>query len=315
MKETEWVGIDVSKTHLDIFAVGRHRRFRVKDEIETAVGWIGETKPDGIVLEATGGYERPIAMALQKSGFCVCIVNPRQVRDFAKSRGRLAKTDKLDAQMLAEFGAANRPRVTIITTESHERLRNVVSRRDQVVELRKIAKQHLEHTTDPKMLSRAKELLKKIAREVTALDAMAQKLVTEDPELTKKSERLQTMPGIGPVIAAGLLVHMSELGSLTKTQVAALAGLAPMNCDSGAMRGQRHIQGGRDQARRLLYLAAIVNRRCKISPYKEKFAQLRERGKPVKVAVVAVARLIVVAINSMMKHGTNFGERSLSSAR
>jgi transposase len=314
MNEKIWVGVDVSKTHLDIFAAGRHQRFRVKDDLEAAVRWIEATKPVGIVLEATGGYERTIALALQKAGQQACIVNPRQVRDFAKSRGRLAKTDKLDAQMLAEFGAANQPRVTYVTTENQERLRSVVSRREQVVELRQMAKQHLEHTTDRKMLERAKKLVSKLSREVAALEAMAQKLVKADTELTKKSDRLQTMPGIGPVIAAGLLVHLSELGSLTKAQIAALAGLAPMNCDSGAMRGQRHIQGGRDHARRLLFLAAIVNRRCKVSPYKDKFAQLRERGKPVKVAIVAVARHILVAINSMLKNDTDFAPRSLSQA-
>lgn len=314
MSQKHWAGIDVSKTHVDVSVCGAHRRFRARDEISNAVSWLARFELEGVVLEATGGYERAIALALQKAGQCVCIVNPHQVRLFARSRGRLAKTDKLDAQVLAEFGAANAPRVTPIVTQSQERLRSIISRRDQVAELRKMAKQHLEHTTDTTMRQRAEKLLTKLSREVAQLDAIAAKLVSEDPELTKKSERLQTMPGVGPVIAAGLLVHLSELGSLTKAQIAALAGLAPMNCDSGAMRGQRHIQGGRENARRLLYLAAIVNRRCKVSPYKDKFAQLRERGKPVKVAVVAIARCILVALNSMMKNDTDFKSRTLSLA-
>ena len=311
MEKKHWAGIDVSKTHLDVSVAETHRRFRARDEISKAVSWLTSFELEGVVLEATGGYERAIALALQKAGQRVCIVNPHQVRLFARSRGRLAKTDKLDAQILAEFGAANRPRVTPEVTAAQQRLRNIISRRDQVAELRKMAKQHLEHTTDRTMRERAEKILSKLTREVAQLDAMAAKLVSEDEELTKKTKRLQTMPGVGPVIAAALLVHLAELGSLTKTQIAALVGLAPMNCDSGAMRGQRHIQGGREHARRLLYLAAIVNRRCKVSPYKDKFAQLRERGKPVKVAVVAVARHILVALNSMVKNAKDFEPRTL----
>jgi transposase len=302
---SDWVGIDVSKTHLDVCIGRQHRRFRVKDQFDEAVAWISSSQPQGIVVEATGGYERPIATALQQR-HAVSVVNPRCVRDFAKSRGRLAKTDVLDAQVLVDFGAANKPRPTRIPSEVEVRLRAAVARRDQVADLRQTAKQHLEHTDDALMLKRAKRLVAALEREVRQLDALVAKIVSQDEALKARTERLRTAPGIGPVIAAGLVVHMPELGTLTKAEAAALAGLAPMNCDSGAMRGQRHIQGGRYRVRKMLFLAATVNQRCRVSPFKDRFQALTQRAKPPKVARVAVARKLLLTLNAMLKNGTDF---------
>jgi transposase len=300
-----WVGIDVSKSHLDVFAGKEHRRFRVKDQFDDVVGWISELKPEGVVLEATGGYETAIATALQKQ-HRVAVVNPRQVRDFARSRGRLAKTDKLDARLLADFGAVNKPRAARILSEAEQKLRAAVTRRDQVADLRQTAKQHLEHITDPGMLKRARELVASLAKEVRVLNAIIQKIIESEAALAARAKRLQTAPGIGPVISAGLLVHMPELGALTRGQTAALAGVAPMNHDSGATRGQRHIQGGRHRVRQMLFIAATVNQTCRVSRFKDRFNALVARAKPKKVARIAVVRKLLITLNSMLKNGVDY---------
>lgn len=301
----QWVGIDVSKTHLDVFAGGRHRRFRIADQFDEAVSWVSESKPQGIVLEATGGYEQRIAKALEASHH-VAVVNPLHVRNFAKSRGRLAKTDKLDARLLAEFGEVNKPRMTRALSDVEGRLRAAVQRRDQVADLRQLAKQHVEHTDDPTMLREAKKLVATLHDEVRKLDAIVAKILKDDAVLKARATRMRTMPGIGPIIAAALLVYLPELGSISKGQVAALAGLAPMNCDSGMVRGQRHIRGGRFRVRKALFIAATVNMRCRISAFKDRFLALTARAKPPKVARIAVARKILVALNSMLKNGTDY---------
>ena len=174
---------------------------------------------------------------------------PGHVRNFAKSRGRLAKTDKLDARLLAEFGEVNKPRMTRALSDVEGRLRAAVQRRDQVADLRQLAKQHVEHTDDPTMLREAKKLVATLHDEVRKLDAIVAKILKDDAVLKARATRMRTMPGIGPIIAAALLVYLPELGSISKGQVAALAGLAPMNCDSGMVRGQRHIRGGRFRVR------------------------------------------------------------------
>jgi transposase len=305
MESESWVGIDVSKSHFDVCIGREHRRFRTKDEFEAAVAWVDEARPAGVVVEATGGYEIELTKALQ-SKHRVAVVNPRQVRDFARSRGRLAKTDRLDARLLAEFGSVNKPRATRVLSEVERRLRAVVSRRDQVSDLRQVARQHLEHTTDPTMLKRAKKVVAVLDKEVRMLDALVAKTLGESEELAARAKRLQTAPGIGPVIAAVLIVHMPELGSLTRGQAAALAGVAPMNQDSGTMRGQRHIQGGRRRVRQMLFIAATVNQRYRDSRFKDRFCALVARAKPKKLARIAVVRKLLLTLNAMLKQGKDY---------
>ena len=169
-------------------------------------------------LEATGGYEQRIAKALEASHH-VAVVNPLHVRNFAKSRGRLAKTDKLDARLLAEFGEVNKPRMTRALSDVEGRLRAAVQRRDQVADLRQLAKQHVEHTDDPTMLREAKKLVATLHDEVRKLDAIVAKILKDDAVLKARATRMRTMPGIGPIIAAALLVYLPELGSISKGQV------------------------------------------------------------------------------------------------
>jgi len=305
--EATWAGIDIGKTHIDVFA-GKHRRFRVKDQLADAVSWLSSKQPKGIVVEATGGYEMVVVFALQQAKLSVSVINPAYARSFAQSRGRLAKTDKLDAKLLADFGVANTPRETAKVSAPALRLRAIVSRRNQVAELRRIAKQQLEHTTDEEMLTSAKALVADLEKKVRELDKLATAAANADETLRVKAQRLQTAPGIGAINSLTLLVHLPELGTLNREQIAALAGLAPMNCDSGAMRGERHIRGGRTIVRKALFLASVVNSTCKKSVFKDRYNALRAKGKPVKVARIAVARSLVVTLNAMMATSTDFDE-------
>lgn len=305
--EATWAGIDIGKTHIDVFA-GKHRRFRVKDQLVDAVSWLSSRQPKGIVVEATGGYEMVVVFALQQAKLPVSVINPAYARSFAQSRGRLAKTDKLDAKLLADFGVANTPRETAKVSAPALRLRAIVSRRNQVAELRRIAKQQLEHTSDEEMLTSAKALWADLDRKVRELDKLATAAANADETLRTKAERLQTAPGIGAINSLTLLVHLPELGTLNREQIAALAGLAPMNCDSGATRGERHIRGGRTIVRKALFLAAVVNSTCKKSVFKDRYNALRAKGKPVKVARIAVARSLLVTLNAMLATSTSFDE-------
>lgn len=315
MAKSAWMGIDVSKTHVDIFFEGTHKRFRVSDAIDDCVAWVQKAAPRGVVVEATGGYEQHLVQRLQRAKQAVSVVNPCWVRDFAKSRGRLAKTDKLDAKLLAEYGERMQPRRTPAVTKSSARLRSIVTLRHQIADLRMTAKQYAEHGST-NLAARIQKIVRYLQKQVNELDALAEKEIAKDEALTTRSKRMQSVPGIGPVIAAGLLVYMPELGTLTRAQTAALAGLAPMNCESGAHRGQAHIRGGRADVRRLLFLAAIVNCRCKASPFKQSFQALRARGKAAKTAAIATARRIVIAVNAMLKTSTDFStERALSATR
>jgi transposase len=306
MTNSNWVGVDVSKSHLDVFASGKHRRFRVSDQVEEAVAWIAQTKPEGIVVEATGGYEQQIVVPLQKAKQPVSVVNPARARDFAKSAGRLAKTDKLDAKLLSDFGGAMKPRPSAKVPEALLRLRSVVTLRQQLTDLRKTAKQYVEHTSDEEMRTKLAALIEHLKKEIDTLEATASKVIAESAPLAAKSKRMQTMPGIGPVISAVLLVHLPELGELRRAQVCALAGLAPMNRDSGSKIGRAHICGGRSIVRTMLFLAAVSNQRHRSSPYKDSFRAHRERGKPAKTAAVATARRILCGLNAMLKSETDF---------
>lgn len=305
MMKNSWVGVDVSKSYLDVSVGEEHKRFRTSTQLDEAAAWIDAREPIGVVVEATGGYERPLVRLLQQQ-HDVAVVNPRCVRDFAKSRGLLAKTDKLDARVLAQFGVANTPRITRRESAFGVELRAVVSRREQVVELRKLSKQHLATIENAAMLEQAKKLVKELDAHVRALEKVAMQLVRKDAAIEERVRRLQTAPGIGRVLAISLTVHIPELGTLTKGEVAALAGLAPMNCDSGEMRGQRHIRGGRPRVRQAAYIAAAVSLRCTKSPFRDLIQRLRQQGKPAKVALVAAARHILIALNAMLKTSTDF---------
>jgi transposase len=299
---SEFVGVDVSKATLDVgFHPSKKTRQAANDDagIEAVVHELVAARPVIVVMEATGGFEEQLAWALTGAGIPVAVVNPRQVRDFAKAIGRLAKTDKIDALVLAHFGEAAQLKPTPLTDDLTKELEAQVARRRQLVEML---------TAEQNRLARAKRSVRKdiqahvewLRKRVKDIDRDLGELIRQSPAWREREELLQSVPGVGPVVARTLLAELPELGTLSRGKLAALVGLAPFNCDSGQMRGQRRIWGGRATVRVALYMAALVGTRCN-PVLKAMYDRLLAAGKPKKVAVVACARKLLHILAAMMR--------------
>lgn len=254
-----------------------------------------------VICEATGGYERALVLALHQAGVAVSVINPRQVRDFARARGRLAKTDAIDAALLRDYGIALRPAPDAPPLEGEAEFAELVRARQELVALLTDELNRREHATVPALvklsLARERQLKKQLAR----LDQLIDAHVAARPALTAKAERLQQVRGVGRVSAFTVLALLPELGRLGDAQAAALAGVAPLNRDSGQFRGQRHIHGGRAAVRRVLYMAALAAT-IHNPILKAFYQQLKARGKPSKVALTAVMRKLVILLNRLLKN-------------
>jgi transposase len=253
-----------------------------------------------IVLEASGGYERPAAVALIDRGLRVAVVNPRQTRKFAAALGRLAKTDRIDAAVLAHFAEAIRPAARAVTNDALDRLQKLLARRRQLVVMRNAEKQRLGKATDPITQRSLKAMITSLDKQLGVIDKAIGRLIEADPALAEKLERLKTVPGIGDVSARTLLAELPELGLASRHEIAALSGVAPISRDSGRYRGRRKIQGGRVEVRAPLYMATLVAIRHNpvIRPF---YRRLREAGKPAKVALVACMRKLLTMLNAMLR--------------
>lgn len=261
-----------------------------------------------IVLEATGGYERGVVAALGGAGLPVVVVNPRQVRDFAKSTGQLAKTDQLDAHVLADFGARIKPELRPLQSEEQEELRDFLNRREQVMQMVVQEKNRLLQATGRRLQHRRKEIKKHIDfldRELKLLDSDLDDTLKKSPIWKESDDLLQTVPGIGKQSARVLIGLMPELGTVSARQIARLAGLAPMNRDSGKMRGKRFTGGGRSRVRAALYMATLTAIRCN-PVIIEYYRRLLKAGKPTMVAMVACMRKLLVTLNAMLKTKTQW---------
>ena len=254
-----------------------------------------------ILCEATGGYQNALVAALHRHGLAVSVLNPRQVRDFARSRGLLAKTDRLDAKVLADFGPANAPAPDAPKPAALQRLAALLAARDHLVAARAEEKTRLHQIEDRWLRAQTTRTIGFYDREIAKLEAQLLALRDADSELQRKAARLDEAPGIDWRSALGLLGYLPELGTLSRRAIAKLAGLAPLNHDSGQLRGQRHIAGGRAPVRRLLYLASLTAIR-KNPLLKTFYEKLRAAGKPAKVALTAVARKLLILLNSALKN-------------
>lgn len=300
-----FVGIDVSKAHLDLAVrpSGQHHRVPHDDAgIATVVACLHELQPARIVLEASGGLERTLAATLATAGLPLAVVNPRQVRDFAKATGQLAKTDTLDAHVLARFAEAVRPEPRPLPDEATQTLRTLVTRRHQIVEMRTAERTRLA-SAPPTLRPRIAAHLAWLDEELTRLEQDLDQTLRQSPLWRQQEDLLRSVPGIGPAVSATLLAELPELGTLTRTQLAALVGVAPLNRDSGAWRGQRTIWGGRAQVRAALYMAAMVATRWNPT-LRTFYQQLLARGKAKKVALVACMRKLLTILNAILKHRT-----------
>jgi transposase len=296
-------GLDIAKATLDLHLQGQAWSFPHDPpgcaDLLARLQLCGG--PVQVICEATGGWERPILGALHAAGQAVSVVNPRQVRDFARSRGQRAKTDRLDARILAEFGAAHHPTPTPAPSPIQSELAAWVTRREQVQAMLR-AERTRQIPALPKSI--AKELSASILRlekQLRKITAHLASLLASTPELAAKAARLCSIQGVGPGTAATLLGHLPELGTLTKQTCASLAGLAPFNHDSRPRQGQRHIAGGRASVRCALYMAALTALRC--NPVLKPFYQrLRLAGKPFKLALIATARKLLTTLNTLLQN-------------
>jgi transposase len=305
------VGIDVAKYSLDVYVASEGRSFTVKNSTAGLKQLVDELPVAGsclVVVEATGGYQSRAVGALVAAGHQVAVVNPRQVRDFARGLGILAKTDRLDARVIARFGEHTSPRTVEVSSEKQAELRELVSRRRQLVELRTAEQNRLETTLTKLVRKNVRHLVEQLDKQIRQLEEAIGQLVESQPELASKAALLHSVPGVGPVTITSLLVDLPELGRLDRQQIAALVGVAPFNRDSGKFHGRRRIWGGRAAVRRVLYMAALTARRC--NPFIRAFAQrLEAAGKPLKVVLTACMRKLLVILNSMVKNNLSWNPK------
>jgi transposase len=304
MSATVYVGVDVSKARLDV-AMRPEGHFCVANDeqgIARVVERLCTAHATRVVLEATGGLEMPLAGALAAVGVPVVVVNPRHVRDFAKAAGKLAKTDALDAQVLAHFAEVMRPELRPLPDEQTQTLAAILTRRRQLVEMLTAEKNRLGSARKPVRKS-LRTHIAWLERELAHTDSDLAQAIRESPVWQEKGELLRSTPGVGPVLTTTLLANLPELGTLTGKQIAALAGVAPLNRDSGTLRGKRTVWGGRAPIRATLYMAALVAAR--FNPVIREFYQrLCAAGKAKKVALTACMRKLLIILNAMLKHRT-----------
>jgi transposase len=304
MNSLVFVGIDVSQARLDI-AVRPGASFSIthgESAIATLVEQLRALSPTLIVLEATGGMEIPLTSALATADLPVVVVNPRQVRDFAKASGHLAKTDALDAQVLAQFAEVMRPQPRPLPDAATRALAAQLTRRRQLVEMLTAEKNRLLSASSP-IRKRVRTHIVWLERELEHTNTDLAEAIRQSPVWREKDELLRSVPGVGPVVTSTLLASLPELGTLTNKQIAALVGVAPLNRDSGTLRGRRTVWGGRAQVRAVLYMGALVAAR--FNPVIRAFYQrLWRAGKAKKVALTACMRKLLVILNTMIKHRT-----------
>lgn len=305
------VGIDVSKASLDV-AFGPD--LPVQSFSNEPAGHRALTKAlakhttSRIVMEATGGYEHTLLRHLVDRHLPAIRVNPRQVRDFARATGILAKTDSIDARVLVHFGAAVEPIQRPLPSVKQERIARLQTRRGQLVCMRIAESNRLQQTTDDLLVRTMKAVIKSIDEQIELIEAESADVIAEHAQLKRTYEILTSVPGVGPVTASVLMGGMPELGQLSRQEAASLAGLAPFNQDSGTHRGQRHIRGGRAPVRTALYMATLSSLRCN-PVIVEDFKRLTAAGKPGKVAMTACMRKLLTILNALVRDNVSWGEK------
>ena len=304
MSENVFVGVDVSKASLDVAVLPGGKTSRVSNTpegIANLVETLQAATPQCIVMEATGGYESEAALELAAVGLPVHVINPRQVRDFAKATGQLAKTDRIDALILARFAEAIQPPVRPLPDPAARELSALVTRRRQIVEMLTAEKNRLSRSSGP-VARNIRSHIAWLEKQLKKLNKDLEDMLRSNRVWSEKASLLQSVPGIGPTTAITLLAELPELGELNRREIAALAGVAPFCRDSGTLRGTRTIWGGRAHARRALYMAALVASRHN-QPIRSFYQRLLDRGKKKKTALTACMRKLVVILNAILRDG------------
>lgn len=310
---TQYIGIDVSKDHLDVSTEDGNTVFRVanNDVGQTDLqNRLNTLKPTLVVLEATGGFELDVVLMLGSSKIPVAVVNPRQVRHFAKALGIMAKTDDIDARVLARFGAATKPAPQPVPDDETLELEALLLRRRQLVAMLATERNRLATFSVTRKIGAEvavksiKSTIDWLVKQLESLDKTTHDHLKKSPLWREKEDLLRSVPGVGPVTARTLLADLPELGTLDRKRIAALAGLAPFNHDSGYHSGRRHIAGGRASVRSALYMACVAALRC--NPVMKAFYDRLRATKPVKVALVACMRKMLTILNSIAKKQTSW---------
>lgn len=308
------IGIDVSKRLLEVAVHENDFHYRCPNQASAFGALLAELivlRAARIVVEATGGLEKPVVAALHAAGLPVVVINPRQVRAFAKAIGQLAKTDRLDAGVLAHFGAAIKPPLRPLKSTDEQELEALMGRRAQLIEMLVAEKNRHNSAASDLVRETIKEHLDWLEDRIAELDEQLQACVVSSTAWQNKDAILQSVPGIGRVVSFSLLAELPELGTLNRQRVSKLVGVAPLNCDSGQQRGRRHIFGGRARVRSMLYMAAFTATR--FNPViKEFYQRLRAKGKPHKVAMTACMRKLLSIINLMVRNQTRWRTDSVS---
>jgi transposase len=301
--EPQWVGIDVSQSWLDIVLRPARTYWRVSNQ---EAGWaellehLKSRSINLIVIESTGGMERGIVQVLQQQGLSVAVINPKRARDFAKASGRLAKTDRIDAQVLAHFAEAIQPIPKPLAAEAQEALSDLVKRRQQVVEMLNSERRRLHSVRNRSAKADIETHIEWLKERVKSLDTEIDELRKDNDTWQQQYQWLTSVPGVGRVVATTLLATLPELGNLPTKQLSSLVGIAPLNCDSGKMRGKRRIVGGRALVRSTLYMSALVA--IQHNPAIAAFYQrLLQAGKAKKVALIACAHKVLGILNAIVK--------------
>jgi transposase len=303
-----FIGIDVSKRLLEVAVHESNYHFRCANQERDFGQLIAEAlalQPERIVLEATGGLEIPVTAALHAVGLPVVVVNPRQVRNFAKAVGHLAKTDRLDAGVLAHFAAAIKPPLRPIKSSADLELDALLARRCQLVEMLAAEKNRRGAAPTSTVRQEVAAHIEWLEQRIAVIDSQLKAQLQSSSVWRVKDDLLQSVPGIGPVVSLSLLAELPELGTLNRQQAAKLVGVAPLNRDSGEQRGTRHIYGGRARVRSALYMAALTATRCN-PVIKEFYQRLIAKHKPFKVAIVACMRKLLTILNVMLKTQTSW---------
>jgi transposase len=299
-----FVGIDVAKKTLELFCAELPLPSQVPNTATGLATVCRAFRDHGdqivVICEATGGLEAALVAALHAAAVRVCVLNPRRARDFARALGKLAKTDRIDAQLLAEYGRRLQPEPTPAPAPGVQELAALVGRREELIQMRTAELNRVHSSVLPTVRASLQRSLKRLEAEIARLEAAIDACCQQHAERAQKRAVLQAVAGVGSVCATTLLATVPELGTLSDGQVAHLLGLAPLNCDSGQWRGQRHIYGGRRFGRRVRYLAGVTAARC--NPVLSAFYQrLIARGKPAKVALVAVMRKLALYLNGLLR--------------
>jgi transposase len=311
-KSKSFIGIDVSKKLLEVVAHESDYQLCCANKVSAFPRLIAELidlRPARIVLEATGGLEIPVVAALHGAGLPVVVINPRQVRDFAKALGQLAKTDRLDARVLARFAATIKPPLRPIKSAGEQELDALVGRRGQLVEMLTAEKNRRASAATDSVRDEIKQHIDWLQGRIAELDEQLKARVKSSLSWHSKDVALQSVPGIGPVVSFSVIADLPELGALNRQQISKLVGVAPLNCDSGQQRGTRHVYGGRARVRSMLYMAALSATRYN-PVIKEFYQRLLANKKPFKVAITACMRKLLAIINIMIRDNTRWKSKA-----